>query len=222
MGERTAVAPDVAGLRRRWWITGVVLVALSCGLGAWILVRGNHPFVVDEWWNTLWAGAPGEVLLTFSLVMNRLGGSWVAVYVIPLAGALLLFLFRRRWSAVYFLAASAGSAVGVQLLKHLFGRARPEDILITSDFGSYPSGHTANAATIAIVAALLFPRVWVYVVGGAWVVLMAFSRTFLHAHWASDTLGGALIGAGAALLLAAAFAPLLLRERTSLRSSAPD
>jgi membrane-associated phospholipid phosphatase len=220
--DRPAIDPArISALRRRWAIVGVVLVALSCGLGAWILVRGNHPFVVDTWWNTLWAGIPDDPLLFFALVMNRLGGTWVAVYLIPLGGALVLFVVRKRWSALYFLAASVASAAGVQILKHLFGRARPEDIIVVSDYGSFPSGHTANAATIALVAALLFPRLWVYIVGGAWVVLMAFSRTYLHAHWASDTLGGALIGVGAALLVAVAFAPGILRERSRPRLGDP-
>ncbi|MBN9188854.1 MAG: phosphatase PAP2 family protein, partial [Microbacterium sp.] len=93
---------------------------------------------------------------------------------------------------------------------------RPENIIVISDFGSFPSGHVANAATIAAVAFVLFPRVWTAVAGAAWVVLMAFSRTYLHAHWLSDTLGGALIGCGAALLVAAAFSGPLLREHRAV------
>jgi membrane-associated phospholipid phosphatase len=48
------------------------------------------------------------------------------------------------------------------------------------------------------------------------VVLMMWSRTYLHAHWLSDTVGGALIGAGTALLVAAAFAVPMAREREKL------
>ena len=49
-------------------------------------------------------------------------------------------------------------------------------ILQLSDFGSFPSGHVANAATIAVALLVLFPRVWVAVAGAAWVIVMAPSR----------------------------------------------
>ena len=195
---------------------GVVCIALACALGAWVFFRGPSPFALDVWWNQLFASSPSQPLLIFSIVMDTVGGHLTAVVIVPVLGALALFLSRRRWSALYFLTASVGSALLVQVVKHTFGRARPEDILIISDYGSFPSGHTANAATIAVVAAVLFPAFWVRIVGMAWVVLMAFSRTYLHAHWLSDTAGGALIGAGAALVLAAAFSRLRARDEDRL------
>jgi membrane-associated phospholipid phosphatase len=71
-----------------------------------------------------------------------------------------------------------------------------------------------------VAAFVIFPRVWVAIVGGAWVLLMAFSRTYLHAHWLSDTFGGALIGAGAALLVAAVFAVPMARENAGAAEKA--
>ncbi|MFB8145600.1 phosphatase PAP2 family protein [Microbacterium sp. NPDC056003] len=202
-GVRPAMAYLVAGL---------VLITLACGLGWWIVTHGEPPFAVDVWWNTTTAELSSAFLTGFSRVMNWVGGGWFGVLVVPIGGAIGLILLRRPWAAAYFLAAEAVSAGGVQVLKHLFGRVRPEDIIVVSDYGSYPSGHVANAATIAVAAAVIFPRVWVMIVGACWVLLMAFSRTYLHAHWLSDTVGGALIGAGAALLVAAAFAVPMARE----------
>lgn len=198
-------------------MTGLVLIVASGALGAVILAKGNTPFVVDSWWNTLlvdWVSAP---LLATSWFMNSAGGGWFGVLVVPLGGAILLFVLRRPWAGTYFLVAEAVSAGGVQLLKHLFGRARPEEIIVMSDFGSYPSGHVANAATLATILFILFPRAWVLILGILWTLFMAVSRTYLHAHWLSDTLGGAMVGTGAALAVAAAFAVPLLRER-ELRS----
>lgn len=192
-------------------IVGLALAALAFGLGM-LVTTGSDPLDVDTWWNGL-AGTLAPALQPLGFVMNRVGGGWIATYAIPLAGAAVLVLARRPWGGLFFVAASAGSALIVQVYKNIFDRARPEDILVISDHGSYPSGHTANAATIAIVAVLLFPRLWVALVGTAWVAAMAFSRTQVHAHWLSDTMGGAMIGAGAALLMAAAFTVPLMREQ---------
>ncbi len=205
-------------LSRRTTITllvvGVVLLALAGGLGAWIAVgRGNAPFTVDALWSAWLAEGRTPVLLWVSFAMNWLGAGWFGVLVLPLVVAGLLALRRRWWAAAYFLAAEAATAVIVQILKHLFGRARPEEIIVLSDFGSFPSGHVANAAAIAVALAVIFPRWWVIVVGAGWVLLMAFSRTYLGAHWLSDTLGGALAGAGAALVLAAVFGRVVHRRR---------
>jgi undecaprenyl-diphosphatase len=214
--ERRVAVPVIAYL-----VAGSVLVALSCLLGWWIFSRGEEPFPIDTAWNSFVAEWWNPAVAAFSHVLNFVGGGWFGVLVVPIGGAIALILLRRPWAAAYFLAAEAVSAAGVQVLKHAFGRVRPEDILVLSDYGSFPSGHVANAATIAVAATVIFPRLWVGIVGAAWVLLMAFSRTYLHAHWLSDTLGGALIGAGTALLVAAAFALPMARERTDAAAKRP-
>ncbi len=206
--------------RRTLLVLGIAFTTLSVLLGWWIVARVD-PFAVDTWWNGVVAGPPNPVILWFALAMNWVGGGWFGVLAVPIAGAIGLILLRRPWAAAFFIGAEAVSALGVQGLKQLFGRARPEDMLVVSDYGSFPSGHVANAATIAVAAALIFPRLWVMLAGAAWIVLMAFSRTYLHAHWLSDTVGGALVGAGVTLLVAAAFLVPLTRERPDARAHAP-
>ena len=46
----------------------------------------------------------------------------------------------------------------------------------------------------------------------AFVLVMMWSRTFLAAHWLSDTVAGAVLGAGVALMLWWLCAPLLARD----------
>lgn len=193
-------------------VSGIILIALACGLGAWLFSRGDQPFAIDVWWNALLVETSTPVLVGFARVMDFLGAGWFGVFVVPLGGTLVLILVKRPWSAAYFLAAQAVSAGVIQILKQTFGRARPEEILVISDYGSFPSGHVAGAATLATVLIVIFPRLWVIVLGVVWVILMAFSRTYVHAHWLSDTLGGALVGVGAALVMAAVFAVPLARE----------
>ena len=145
--------------------------------------------------------------------ISWLGGGWFGVLVVPLAIAGALLIARRRWTALYAIIAFAASAALVQLLKQLFGRARPEEILVNADFGSFPSGHTANAATIAAVLFIVLWRWWVLAAGIAWTVLMALSRTYLGAHWLTDTIGGMLLGVAVAILVWAPFALSIQDER---------
>ena len=197
-------------------LLGVVIMARSGGL----------PFAFDEEWAEELFGLRGPVGDVFAYFMNALGGGVVGVFAVPVLVAMALLIMRRPWGALYFVLASAATAGVVQVLKNLFGRARPEDIIVTSDFGSFPSGHVANAAAIAVALGVIVPIVWVWVAGGIYTVLMAVSRTYLGAHWLSDTLGGALVGAGVALVLWAVLATPLERERlawiarVSLRNAA--
>ncbi len=203
----------VAGLTRTvLFVVGGILVLAACGLGTLILLLPT-PLPFDTWWNSVLVQNPIVFLTGFARVMDWIGGGWFGVLVVPILGAIALIVLRRPWSAAFFLTAEAASAGAVQIAKHAFGRARPEDIIVIVDYGSFPSGHVANAATLAAAAFILFPRLWVLIIGIAYVLLMALSRTALHAHWLSDTIGGALIGVGVVLLIAGAFAPLLARER---------
>ena len=193
-------------------VIGVVLLVLAIGLGIQVTLEADID--IDDWWNSF--VDVFSPLQPGAFVMNFLGGGWFATFVVPLGAAAILLALRRPWGALFALCASAGSALAVQLLKAAFGRTRPEDMIVVSDHGSYPSGHTANAATIAVIAVVIVPRVWVAVVGAAWVFAMAFSRTQVHAHWFSDTVGGTLAGLGAALVVAALFTAVLERERERL------
>ncbi|MEZ3160549.1 phosphatase PAP2 family protein [Microbacterium sp. BWT-B31] len=213
MGPTDARADAAASRALIVGLGGLVLVASGYLFGAWIMSRGDLPFTVDSWWDQLVAQWWLPFLGGLARVMNWLGGGWFASFALPILAAGALIGIKRLWSAVYFLAAELASVIVVQVLKHVFERVRPEDMLVVSDEGSYPSGHVANAATIAVAAVVLFPRVWVAIVAGAWVLMMAFSRTYLHAHWLSDTLGGVLVGSGVALIVAAAFWVPIARER---------
>jgi undecaprenyl-diphosphatase len=89
-------------------------------------------------------------------------------------------------------------------------------MLVTSDVGSFPSGHVANAATMAVALALILAlqrdRWWFWMLGAGYVVAMALSRTYLGVHWLTDTIGGALLGAGVAVVLWVPVARRLAQE----------
>jgi membrane-associated phospholipid phosphatase len=221
--QDTASPATAAKVQLNWpLISGIGSFALGALLGGIVLVRGNTPLEADEEWmeeivehrSPLW-DAP-------SYVLNFVGTGWFATLVSVLLVATLFFVLKRRWTALYALLAIGLSAVVVQGLKVAFGRLRPEDILLSLDSGSFPSGHVANAATLAAVLAIVTWRWWVVLVGSVYVILMALSRTYLGAHWVSDTVGGLLIGAGAAIILWAPFAFRMLRERRGEVPVAPQ
>lgn len=190
-------------IARRWpLISGAVAVVLAFLLGALILTRGQgRPIEADVEWMEEILEHRSRIWEVPALVMNFLGAGVAGVFVIPILILVMLLVLRRPWAAGYFLVATVLSAGLVQLLKTLFGRARPEDMMITSDYGSFPSGHVANAATMAMAFAIIFPRLWVWIAGAVYTVAMMVSRTYLGAHWLTDTIGGLLLGAGVAIVL---------------------
>lgn len=187
---------------------------LVAGLGAIIAYReGNLPYEFDTEWMSEVIEHRHPAWDVPAQLMNFVGGGIFGVLVLPLIIVGLLCLFRRFWAAIYFAAASVISAALVQLLKNVFGRPRPEHILVMSDVGSFPSGHVANAATMAVVLGFIFQRAWIWISGVVYVVLMMLSRTYLGAHWISDTVGGLVLGVAVAVILWAPLARRLYRER---------
>lgn len=186
-------------------------IVLTLALGLLVMVRGADNELDAEWMEDV-LELRGPAFDAISYVFDFLGGGWFAILVVPLGVGLAFVLARRPWSALDFVLASAVAALVCQLLKVLFGRARPEQILLPLDNGSFPSGHTTNAAVVAVSLGLLLGRVWVWVVGVLYVVAMALSRTYLGAHWLTDTIGGALLGAGVAVIVWCLLLPKLRTE----------
>jgi undecaprenyl-diphosphatase len=206
---------------QRLWplVSAFAVLVVAVLIGALVMLRGaGNPLGVDTEWMDEIIEHRSPIWEVPSLAMNYLGGGLIGVFIVPIAIIVALCLFRRFWAALYFAVATILSAGLVQLLKGIFGRARPEDILVHADFGSFPSGHVANATTMAVVLAIVLRRSWVWVVGVVYVILMLLSRTYLGAHWLSDTFGGMLLGAGVAVIVWAPIANRLYREHNRRHS----
>lgn len=194
-------------------MSGLVAVALAVALGSLIFLRENAPLLLDDEWMREMVENRAAWLDVPAFALSWIGGGWFAKILVPLATILVLVFVKRCWAAFYYAVAALLSVALVQVLKAVFDRPRPEDILVVADLGSFPSGHVANAATIAVSLALIFGRTWVWFAGVAYIMAMALSRTYLGAHWLSDTIGGAMVGAGIAVIVWAPFASRLIRER---------
>ncbi len=59
---------------------------------------------------------------------------------------------------------------------------------------SFPSGHTQTFATTSTTIAKKLKKVWVAIIVGILIALVAFSRMYLGAHYPSDVVVGAVLG----------------------------
>ena len=92
-------------------------------------------------------------------------------------------------------------------LKNFLKRPRPQDALpglrslvVASDQFSFPSGHSSGAFLLATCLVIVYggPVTAMYL----WASGVAISRVILGVHFPGDTLAGAIMGSGVALLCA--------------------
>ncbi|WP_428951639.1 phosphatase PAP2 family protein [Streptomyces sp. cg35] len=186
----------------------LLLVPLATGVS--LRAGAPHPLqVLDDTW-LRWMGGPHKgVAATLASALNWFGGPYGAL--VPLAATALLLALRRPRQALFVFTATLLTHLAVQALKHVVDRPRPAHPLVTVDHGSFPSGHAATMAMTVVAITALLPaaarRLW-YPAATLLTLAMMWSRTWLHAHWLSDTMAGAVAGTGVTLLVWWAFGPL--------------
>ncbi|MCU1635715.1 MAG: hypothetical protein JWQ68_954 [Cryobacterium sp.] len=215
--DRLAARPRA---RPRSWVAASVLaLALLVGLTV-VVTRRALPPDIDTWWAALVGGVRSPLLDGIALTFNVIGSGLVARVIIPLVAVAVLLARRRVAPALYLIVATVISGVVVGVLKNIVARDRPTDGLVAVGFGSFPSGHAANAAVLTVALALLLRRGWVWWSALALTVLMMLSRTYLGVHWLTDTIGGALLGAATAAGAFAAYEVLHRRRISQAADSA--
>jgi undecaprenyl-diphosphatase len=184
----------------------VVTVVAVAATVAFVVLRlvvalGDHdPLAVDRWWHALMVATQTDVGLVIAWVPAVVGGT-IGVIVIGIVLVALLTWKGRRWDAATLAAAIVlVVAIGASMAA-VIARVRPSDSLAESFPTSFPSGHTAVATTLAVMLGLLLRRWYVWMLGVAWVLLMMWSRTYLHAHWLTDVVAGMLEGIAVATLV---------------------
>jgi membrane-associated phospholipid phosphatase len=166
----------------------------------------------------VWAAGLDPLLRAACARLTLLGDSkW---YLVPLALATpALYLASRQsrdaersaywrglmWAAIFVFLAIALSGIAADLLKILFGRARPPLALGTADpgwqpfslkakFHSFPSGHANTVFALAAALGMLWRRLrWTIF---AFAVLIAATRIIVGAHYLADTIAGAALALG--------------------------
>ena len=175
------------------WIDAATIAAVA-RLPTWVITAFNE---LTDFGRSGWFLIPLAVLILTAAVADR---PWL-----------------DRWShrvvtAVVVRAGFLFVAIGLPglvqaVLKRLIGRVRPSELgpfayepfSWAAKFHSLPSGHAATAFSALVAFGALFPPLrpilWTYA------ALIAASRVVIAAHYPSDVLAGALVGALGALLV---------------------
>ena len=149
----------------------------------WCLRRKHRDFLIDMA-RIVSHSADGFLYLAVGVVLGVLG-QWTLFTVLALA-----FCIER---VLYF------------FLKNRLRRNRPpqaipgfKSVIEPSDQFSFPSGHTSAAFLFAIIIGATVPILLPFLL--AWAVTVGLARVILGVHFPTDTLAGAIHGAGIAWL----------------------
>ena len=139
------------------------------------------------------------------VIISSFGNVIVALSALIIS-ALLFFIFNYKREALFMLAIM-GTGIVTFVLKLALGRPRPTadlvDLLETYQNNSFPSGHTLSYVVFFGFLILLMrrlPKIPAYLrititsISYFMLIFGPISRIYLGAHWATDILGGILVG----------------------------
>lgn len=194
----------------------LVLIA-ACAGGVWTFSE-----LADEVFEGDTQSFDRTLLLTFreaSDVTDPIGPRWVEeigrdvtalggvamLLSITVTVATFLWLSERQWIAVFLFCAVSSGMLLSTTLKYAFDRPRP-DLVPHGSYvytRSFPSGHSAMAATTYLTLGALLARVqkqrrlkaFLLLVAGTMTFAVGVSRVYLGVHWPTDVLAGWTMGA---------------------------
>ncbi|WP_107771339.1 phosphatase PAP2 family protein [Nocardioides sediminis] len=191
--------------RRSWSTTVVALVGFAL-LTVLVVVGATRGFDVavrdlmrpqDQW---------GERQVAADVVVEGLRPE-VLLMVLLVVGATSSARSRSWYPFAYVVLLSGGAALPALAVKVTVARTDPHDQM--SSIGSFPSGHVLFVLVVlgGIAAVGVADRLWwVRLLVGGTTALMGVALLLQAAHWATDVIGGVLLGT--AVLGAAYHSPL--------------
>jgi len=195
---RMAVLPQL----RHWVLWPALTAVLTLAAGLLLAHRrglATAELGIDQALSRGHSPVPTDLALAAAAVFSPAGG-------VLMIALLCLFLLVVRRSPVNALATGAVASAGwlsAEVFKVLVDRHRPDAALLADPLlpepgtGSFPSGHTALAVSLAIAVFLLARGTrwqWPALAGGALVAIgVAASRIYLGVHYPTDVAASFLV-----------------------------
>ena len=212
--DTTAAAPP---RRAAVLAGGVALLAVAVVFA--VVMRADRARLVmsmDERWLSLVRRTRSAPLTEGFKILSLIGGPVGATIIVCAVCAGLLLIGRWRTVIYLGLAEALGSTCS-DLIKHFVYRHRPPHPLVVADIGSFPSGHVITTIGVGIALSVIFVRPGrrrrALAAVAAAGLLMMFCRTYLAAHWLSNTLESLPVATGVGLILYWCFWPLVRQDR---------
>jgi undecaprenyl-diphosphatase len=131
--------------------------------------------------------------------VTALGG--MAVITLVTAAVIGFLAIINKWRTIVFVLASVGGGTTCMLLlKHFFARPRPDIVehLAPIMHASFPSGHSMLSAIVYLTLGAMLAgtttrkrlKIYYFLVGATFTVLIGLSRVYLGVHYPTDVLGG--------------------------------
>ncbi|MDX1657428.1 MAG: phosphatase PAP2 family protein [Nitriliruptorales bacterium] len=194
------------------WLAGAygALLTITVGVG-WVVTRvGSGPGTVDRAVTQYMIAERNETMTAVMRLASDVGDT-ITIVVVGIVTGVIWRRQRGGWDGLAVLATSfVGAFALYTLAKRLVARARPGlDLALFEVPGlAFPSGHVTGSTAFYVAMALLLAtlgirwvvKVWLLAGSGIIVVMVALSRIYLGAHWLTDVVFAATLGAAWALI----------------------
>lgn len=187
-------------MKKNNWMSVFTAIFLFVILG--VVYKTSMLKSIDDAFFAFFASARTDALDSFCYFLRDFGSSKMYL---SFAVVLLIFsIIRKRiWTGIYLLITLLTARLVVQIVKGIYERPRPAAMYYVEDGFSFPSGHTVMATSFFLTLSFILmildtnlqkQRRIIEISAIAIILLISFSRIYLHVHHFSDIVAGWLVG----------------------------